>query len=206
MPSIFSPTTAAVRPLMPVSISSNISVGTRSLSAKMDLKQSIIRLSSPPDATFSRGFSGSPGFALSINSAVSRPPFRGSPPDASLSATSNIAFAMPRSFSSFSTSRFSLSPAARRTLLSSSAATLYSAFSLSSFASSSAASASAFSSSFSLVPASLPKSITSSTVRPYFRLRSDISFSRCSISSSLCMSLSTFSLVSLRTKLISSAA
>ncbi len=61
MPAIFSATTCAVLPLMPVSISSNTMVGTAPCLAAMDLMASISLESSPPEAIFDRGFKGSPG-------------------------------------------------------------------------------------------------------------------------------------------------
>ena len=53
----------AVIPEIPVSISSKISVGVSSSSARTVFTASMTRDSSPPDATFPIGFRGSPGFA-----------------------------------------------------------------------------------------------------------------------------------------------
>ena len=60
-------------PLIPVSISSNINVGILSLSTKTHFNASIILDNSPPDNTFSSGFSGSPGFAEIKNWTSSYP-------------------------------------------------------------------------------------------------------------------------------------
>ena len=70
----FSDTICAVRPLIPVSISSNISVGISSVSARTALIASMILDSSPPEATAPRGRGGSPGFVEIKNSASSNPP------------------------------------------------------------------------------------------------------------------------------------
>ena len=69
----FSDTFWAVLPLIPVSISSKIKVSILSLSARIALIASIIRLSSPPEATFPKGFLGSPGLVEIKNSASSVP-------------------------------------------------------------------------------------------------------------------------------------
>ena len=62
------PTLSAASPEIPESISSKISVETGSLFFNTDFIANIIRDTSPPDATFVRGFGISPGFALRKNS------------------------------------------------------------------------------------------------------------------------------------------
>ena len=59
---IFSAIFCAALPLTPVSISSNISVLTGSVFAKIVLIASIILDSSPPEAILERGFKGAPAF------------------------------------------------------------------------------------------------------------------------------------------------
>ena len=70
---IFSETFCAVLPLIPVSISSKISVSVSSLLARTDLIPSMILESSPPEAILASGRKSSPGFTLIINSASSAP-------------------------------------------------------------------------------------------------------------------------------------
>ena len=91
-----SPTITAVLPLMPVSTSSNISVGVPSAPAQTVLIASITRESSPPEATFERGLSGSPLFADSMNSTSSLP-FAWSFPSSGRNTMPNAAFAIPSS-------------------------------------------------------------------------------------------------------------
>ena len=69
----FSPTSWAVRPLIPASISSNISVCVSSFPAITVFIASIILDSSPPEATFESGFNGSPTFVDIINLTESPP-------------------------------------------------------------------------------------------------------------------------------------
>ena len=63
----------ATRPPIPESTSSKIIVGTRSARARTALSASIVRESSPPDATRASGRTSSPGFADRRNSTRSRP-------------------------------------------------------------------------------------------------------------------------------------
>ena len=70
---IFSATIVAVLPLIPVSISSKIKVSISSSEARIDFMASIIRESSPPDATLFNGLTGSPGFVEIIKLTLSNP-------------------------------------------------------------------------------------------------------------------------------------
>ena len=70
---IFSDTICAVRPLIPASISSKISVPMESFWASTAFIASMILESSPPEATFESGFNGSPGLVEIKNSASSMP-------------------------------------------------------------------------------------------------------------------------------------
>ena len=69
----FSATSCAVFPLIPASISSNISVLDTSVSAITLLIASMILDNSPPDAIFARGFISSPGLVDIINLTLSVP-------------------------------------------------------------------------------------------------------------------------------------
>ena len=60
---IFSATFPAARPLTPVSTSSKIKVIMLSFSASTFFRASMIRLSSPPEATLAMGFKFSPTLA-----------------------------------------------------------------------------------------------------------------------------------------------
>ena len=68
-----SPTILAVLPPIPMSTSSKMSVGTLSTSDSTVLIASMTRESSPPEATFTSGLSGSPGLAERRNSTESTP-------------------------------------------------------------------------------------------------------------------------------------
>ena len=95
-------TTDATRPPMPASTSSKTSVGTRSARARTDLSASIVRDSSPPEATRARAFASSPGLVDSRNSTRSAPRAPTSPPPAP-APTSNTARSMPSARSARST-------------------------------------------------------------------------------------------------------
>ena len=69
----FSATSCAVFPLIPASISSNISVLDISVSAITLLIASIILDNSPPDAIFDKGFISSPGLVDIMNLILSIP-------------------------------------------------------------------------------------------------------------------------------------
>ena len=71
---IFSETFCAVRPLIPVSISSKIKVSIWSRSARIAFRASMILESSPPDTIFPRGFRLSPGL-VEISYSTSSNPF-----------------------------------------------------------------------------------------------------------------------------------
>ncbi len=94
------PTLSAVLPPTPASISSNISTGILSTSARIFFSASIILDSSPPEATFDSGLSGSPGFAEKSNSIVSMPVEDSGD---GLTSTLNPAFSNASSFNIFST-------------------------------------------------------------------------------------------------------
>ena len=89
-----SPTLSAILPDTPISISSNISVGILSNSARTFLRASIHLDNSPLDAILERGPISCPGFAENTNSTASFPVSLTS----TLSTlTSNLAFSSPRS-------------------------------------------------------------------------------------------------------------
>ena len=73
MPINLSATICAVFPLIPVSISSKIIVSISSSPASIDLIASIILDNSPPEATFAKDFTSSPGFVEIKNSTSSCP-------------------------------------------------------------------------------------------------------------------------------------
>ena len=67
------PTDSAMRPPMPMSSSSNTSVGMRSDSARITFSASMTREISPPDAMLASGFSSSPALGDIRNSIRSIP-------------------------------------------------------------------------------------------------------------------------------------
>ena len=87
-------------PEMPVSISSKISVSIRSASDSAAFIASIMRDISPPLATLTSGFTGSPRFAESRNDTVSMPVSESCSFGISLNSVSIAACGMPMSFSS----------------------------------------------------------------------------------------------------------
>ena len=70
---IFSATIWAVRPDMPVSTSSKISVSVLSSAANMVLMPSMMRESSPPETTFESSRLGSPGLVAIMKETASQP-------------------------------------------------------------------------------------------------------------------------------------
>ena len=69
----FLPTTWAVRPPIPESISSKTCTGTGSLACRLLFSASMKRQVSPPDAIWASGLGGSPGLVAARNSTVSTP-------------------------------------------------------------------------------------------------------------------------------------
>src|SRR3989441_259892 len=179
----FCATTEATRPPMPASTSSKTIVGTRSAFASTVVSPSIVRESSPPDATRASGRTSSPGLVESRNSTRSSP--RGDTP--SSSARSNQIRKWERSMPSARSSRSTAGPrrsaAARRRSESAVAACPSSAWSSPSRRSSAARISSWRESRSSSATTSSRNLSIASSVSPYFRLRRVSASSRSSITS-----------------------
>ena len=107
-------TTDATRPPMPASTSSKIMRG-HAVGARQDgVSASIVRDSSPPEATRASGFGSSPGFVRQPELDAVEPPRPDILGRRARAATSNVARSMPRPRSSRSTWPASRAAAARR--------------------------------------------------------------------------------------------
>src|SRR5437899_506746 len=110
----FCATTEATRPPMPASTSSKTIVGTRSAFARTVVSPSIVRESSPPEATRASGRTSSPGLVESRNSTRSSPRGDTSSSSARSSPIRKRERSMPSARSSRSTAGPRRSAAARR--------------------------------------------------------------------------------------------
>src|SRR5207249_2874006 len=168
---------------MPASTSSKTIVGTRSAFASTVVSPSIVRESSPPDATRASGRTSSPGLVESRNSTRSSP--RGDTPSSSARSSQIRKWerSMPSARSSRSTAGPRRSAAARRRSESAVAACPSSAWSSPSRRSSAARISSWRESRSSSARTSSRNLSIASSVSPYFRLRRVSASSRSSITS-----------------------